>query len=198
MTDPKTLAVYASKATDYAALVAHPTDDPARATFIAALPKGGQVLDLGCGPGLSAAAMAQAGLLVTAIDPVPEMIALAEKQEGVTARIGTFEDVGPPASWDGIWANFSLLHAPRSHLPRHLAAIAAALRPGGRLHIGMKTGTGEARDKLGRRYTYVTEEELRSLLNDAGLTPVAQWTGRDKGLDGELAPWIILHAVRNA
>ena len=195
MSDAETLKVYAEQAEEYAAL----TDDvnaadPVLAAFIEALPKGGAVLDLGCGPGASAAQMAQAGLIVEAVDPVAEMVALAGRHPGVTARQASFDDIDAVAVYDGIWASFSLLHAPRADLPRHLAALTRALKPGGLFHIAVKTGTGETRDRLGRFYTYYTDAELSGLLETAGLTIMARRTGSGKGLDGTDAPYIAISA----
>ncbi|GFE51000.1 methyltransferase [Roseobacter cerasinus] len=195
MSDAETLKVYAAKAQDYASMVTDKAaKNPQLAAFIAALPEGGHVLDLGCGPGNSAAEMARAGLQVTAFDPVPEMVALAGQYPGVRARLAGFDDVTGHDLYDGIWANFSLLHAPRADMPRHLDAIAAALKPGGRFHIGMKTGRGAQRDPIGRLYTYYTDAELTGLLEDVGLTVTERTTGREKGLDGVEADWICLAA----
>ena len=195
MSDDETLKVYAAKAQDYADLVsAGDAENPLLTAFIAALPPGGSARDLGCGPGNSAARMADAGLKVTAFDPVPEMVALAAAHPHVDARVAGFDDVTGVALYDGIWANFSLLHAARSDMPRHLEALATALKPGGRFHIGMKTGTGEKRDPIGRLYTYYTDAELTGLLADVGLTVTDRTTGREKGLDGVEADWICLAA----
>ncbi|QUJ75768.1 class I SAM-dependent methyltransferase [Sulfitobacter albidus] len=190
--DDETLRVYATRTADYAKFAQ--IEDPHLATFIARLKPGAQVLDLGCGPGHAAAAMADAGLHPAATDAVAEMVALAARHPGVTARQMTFDQIAGEDLYDGIWANFSLLHAARADLPRHLSALHRALRPGGAFHIGMKTGTGTQRDAIGRRYTYVTEAELRGLLADAGFTVTAATTGRDKGLDGTYADWITLAA----
>ena len=195
MSDPETLGVYAAKAQEYADLTDNfNATDPRLAAFIQAMPEGGHVLDLGCGPGTSAAALARAGLTVTACDPVAEMVALASRHEGVTARMAGVDDLTGTDLYDGIWANFSLLHAPRAEMPQHLARIAAALKPGGRFHIGVKTGTGSARDTLGRFYTYYTEEELAGLLKDAGLTVFDRAEGTDPGLSGVPEHWICLAA----
>lgn len=196
--DDTTLSVYAVRAAEYAELTREAGEEPLLRAFIAAMPKGGAVLDLGCGPGHAAAAMAQAGLHVTATDAVPEMVALAATHPGVTAYQASFDEIDGAACHDGIWANFSLLHAQADDLPRHLAAIARALKPGGRLHIAMKTGTGARRDDLGRHYTYVTEHSLSQLLREAGLAPLTTTTGTDKGLDGKLAPWVAISAERPA
>lgn len=198
MTDPKTLSVYAEKAEDYAAMSAKvDKKDPSLRAFIAAMPKGGRVLDLGCGPGGSAALMAQSGSQVDAIDPVPEMIALAKAQPGVQARLGGFEDIEGTRLYDGIWANFSLLHAPRDIMPNHLTRISKALKEGGRFHIAVKTGTGAHRDSIGRLYTYYTETELTGLLADTGLSVMDRREGVSPGLSGEEAHWIALAATRD-
>lgn len=195
MSDPETLAVYATQSDHYAAL----TDDalrcdPLLAAFIDGLPKGAQVLDLGCGPGTAAAAMAAAGLNVHATDAVAEMITLAAQHTGVHAEVMTFDQITGTDIYDGIWANYCLLHAERTALPGILRALHTALRPQGKFHIAMKSGTGTKRDRIGRQYTYVTEAELRGLLADAGFTVNKMTTGRGKGLDGTYADWIALAA----
>ena len=195
MTDPQTLAVYAAKAKDYAELTQDAnTRDPMLNAFIADMPAAGRVLDLGCGPGASAAQMARAGLSVDAIDPVAEMVAMAEQHPGVRARQATFSDLADRAIYDGIWANFSLLHAPRHEIADHLARIKLALKPSARFHIAVKTGTGSHRDGVGRLYTYYTEAELTALLKTAGLDVFDRHEGSGKGLSGEEAHWIALAA----
>ena len=195
MSDPETLAVYDAQADDYVAMMAdEAANDPRIADFIAACPDGAPVLDLGCGPGHYAARMAKAGLRVTALDASAEMARRAGDLPGVTARHGRFEDVDAVDAYAGIWANFSLLHAPRADLPGHLARLRAALKPGGVLFLGMKTGTGEGRDDLGRFYAYYTREELEAQLTDAGFAPRRHWTGYGKGLAGQYSGWVVIDA----
>lgn len=199
MTDRETLDVYNAKADDYADLIGEAAAPSAQLeSFLDALPPNATLLDLGSGPGHAAAHFAQAGHSVTATDASASMIALAARHDGVTARQETFDDITGTDLYDGVWANFCLLHAERADLPRHLAAIATALKPGGVFHIGMKTGENMERDALGRRYTFVTEEELTALLTEAGLTPFTRWTGRDKGFAGTLDPWIVMQARKHA
>jgi SAM-dependent methyltransferase len=190
--DPKTLAVYDARATDYATKFDGGTKPGKHlARFITAMPAGGSVLDLGCGPGGAAAHMARAGLIVDAVDASTEMVRVADEINGVMARVATFDDVDADAIYDGVWANFSLLHATREALTRHLAAIARALKSAGLFHIGMKTGTGAARDQIERLYTYVGDSELTGLLATAGFEIMATDTGCDIGLAGTDDPWIV-------
>ncbi len=192
--DDETLRVYGEKAEEYRAMMADAPRDPLLETFIAALPARSHVLDLGCGPGMAAARMAVAGHAVDATDATPAMIALARQHPGVNAWLATFDDLTGSDIYDGIWANFSLLHAPRAAMPGHLATLRALLKPGGLFHIGMKAGSGEFRDSLGRLYSYYTEQELSDLIRDAGLTPFSSARGEDIGLSGEMAPWVAISA----
>ncbi|MBV1866011.1 MAG: class I SAM-dependent methyltransferase [Rhodobacteraceae bacterium] len=191
--DPETVALYDAKAADYELVQSDDSHAPLEA-FIEALPKGGTALDLGCGPANAAARMQERGLVVTAIDPSQKMAALAKRKFGVKVTVGSFDDVTGFAEYDGIWASFSLLHAPRADMPRYLDAIHRALKPRGIFYIGMKTGTGTKRDSLGRLYTYYTETELHDLLTSAGFTILNIRKGAGAGLDGVVAPWITMDA----
>ena len=122
------------------------------------------------------------------------MIEMADRHPAVTAKLATFEDVDGNAIYDGVWANFSLLHAPRAEMPDHLSKISRALKPGGRFHIAVKTGSGSHRDSIGRLYTYYTEEELTKLVENAGLSVFDRAEGVSAGLSGEDAHWICLAA----
>ncbi len=192
--DKQTLAVYDERAAEYADFTASAVEKTALVAFIAACPAKGSVLDLGCGPGRAAGAMQRAGLQVDATDASPEMIRLARAQPGVTVRQATFGDLDAQALYDGIWASFSLLHAARSALPGHLGAIARALRPGGILMLGMKLGSGEKRDSLGRLYAYYSETELDRHLRAAGLSPEKHDRWQGQGMTGQQEPYIAITA----
>lgn len=195
MTDAQTLRVYEENAREYAEKnKEYLASDPHLAAFINACPTGGHVLDLGCGPGISSAIMARGGLIVDAVDAAQNMVDLAGQQEGVNARKASFDEISGTGVYDGIWANFSLLHAPRSDFPRLLNLLHRALKPGGRFHIGMKLGIGSARDTIGRQYTYFEEDDLVKQLSDAGFTVISRAFGRGEGLDGKMSDWIVLAA----
>ena len=195
-TDPETLRVYAQQAQAYAQRFASSEPSDSLRAFIAALPPGARVLDLGCGPGQAAAYMQGAGLKVTATDASPEMVALA-RANGVEATRATFDDLDETARYDGIWANFSLLHAPRADFSRHLAALARALKPGGHLHLGLKTGTGEGRDRLGRFYTYHQPADVTAALASLGLSVQTRHEFSESGLAGPVEPGFVLLARKD-
>lgn len=194
MSDQETLQVYSDKAQEYADNFARSKPDRDLQAFIDGIPNGGSVLDFGCGPGNSAAMMNAAGLKAEATDACAEMVEMARDKFGVDARLATFNDLTEQDRYDGIWANFSLLHAPRADMPTHFANIKAALKPGGLLHLGLKLGKGEKRDRLGRLYTFFTQGELKNLLEAAGFEIEFTRKSSAKGLEGTAQPYTIIRA----
>ena len=197
MADTRTIDVYDIKARDYAKLVASSVPDMHLQAFIDLVSDGGKVLDLGCGPAAASAHMRAAGLLPDPVDASKKMVELANDTHKINARQATFEDICGTKVYDGVWANFSLLHAPRAKLPLHLTALSTALKPLGVFHIGMKTGQGEKRDRIGRKYTYVSVDELHDLLSEADLMVNYTDEGVGVGLDGSEAPWVVCRAIKH-
>jgi len=194
MTDAKTIATYNASAADYANRFSRTEPDGDLQRFIDAIPKGGLVLDWGCGPGNSGAMMQAAGLKAEAIDASEKMVELAQTKYGLNAKHASFADLDRIDYYDGIWANFSLLHAPRADMDNHLQAAHRALKQGGLLHIGLKLGSGEKRDSMERKYTYFQEDELENLLTDAGFSIAFSRTDTMKGMVGLDEPFIIINA----
>lgn len=196
MADARTIATYDAKAADYADLVASDAPDKTLQSFIDLMPPGGHVLDLGCGPGAASAHMRDAGLVPDPVDASTGMITLAKDKFALDARLASFDDITGDAVYDGVWANFSLLHAPREDLSRHLKALSKATKHGGIIHIGMKTGVGVERDAINRLYTYVTVEELKTLLDKAGYEVTSVKEGKEAGMAGTIDPFVIMRAKK--
>ena len=190
-TDAETIAVYNARSEDYAKTNNGEAKLPELLSFIGQLGPKAHVLDLGGGPGHMAKTMMDAGHIVDAVDASPEMVALAQKA-GIPARVARFEDIDTHHEYDAIWASFSLLHAPRNLFPSLVSRLVRALKPGGLFYIGMKLGTGEHRDKIGRLYSYFSEVELLAHLTDAGLIHPEVTRGTSKGLSGEEAQHITI------
>lgn len=197
MTDDQTRAVYDARAQAYADRFHSEKAGRHLTDFLALVPAGGNVLDWGCGPGMHAAQMIAAGFRVRGEDASAEMVALARDTNRIDAHQRAFDDLAAVSAFDGIWANFSLLHAPRDRMDRHLGAAAAALRPGGAFHIGLKTGTGARRDRLGRFYTFYSPKDLRARLAAAGLAVLAEDFGEEAGFAGPVEPWMVMLARKD-
>jgi len=99
--------------------------------IIAASP-GREVLDVGCGTGISARLFQAAGCQVLGVDPDPRMAELA-RQGGTEVEVAKFED------WDPGGRTFDAVIAAQSwHWVDRVAGAAkaaAVLRPGGRLAV---------------------------------------------------------------
>ena len=188
--DRETIAVYDAKADDYTKAFSHKGIGSAMQSFMDAMPAEGKVLDLGCGPGRHAKILSEHGFNVCATDASAAMVENARSLGGFKVEQSTFNDLSADNVYDGIWANFSLLHAPREDFPTYVASIAKALKPTGVFHLGMKLGSGEERDGLGRRYSYFTAEEFRAFLTAEGFTILNETLGEGKGLAGTVDPWI--------
>ncbi|WP_299900497.1 class I SAM-dependent methyltransferase [uncultured Ruegeria sp.] len=193
MTDERTIKAYTNKVAEYLKIPLPPEQLEARQAFADAVGAGGYVLDLGSGPGSDSSFLMRKGLKVRALDATPAFVEHA-RVNGVDAHLGTFDDVTETAEYDGIYASFSLLHAPRADFPRHLQSIHKALKPGGQLFLGMKLGTGEHRDDLDRYYTYYTESEIEDALKKAGFTIDCAVHGIGKGLAGSYDGYVLVFA----
>ena len=189
--DPATLEFYAREAAAYGRRSDGIGVSKALVAFLALIPKGGHVLDLGCGTGRDTQAILEAGFEVTALDGSPQMAAEAEKRIGRPVLVMLFDEMIFERRFDGIWASASLLHVPRAGLPDVLSRVHAALKPGGLIEAGFKSGNAEGRDKLGRYYNYLDAEELAPLFRAGG-----SWSsldlkiGRGKGYDGTETGWV--------
>ena len=169
--DDATLAFYAETAERYAERDVAGRERDTVGAFAERLDPGATVLDFGCGGGWAAAALHGRGFDVHAIDGCAELAAIASRSLPRPVRVVSFEDFDDVEAHDGIFANGTLHHLTREALPGVLARIARALKPGGLLYASFKAGDGAERDSLGRLYTYVSEAQLRDLIDGTpGLT----------------------------
>ena len=192
--DIKTLQVYETQSSKYLENVKKDHPSKTLKYFAANLPKKSNVLDYGCGPGLSAEYLANLGHSVIAFDASKNMLELVPKHERIKSYQATFDTFSENEIFDGIWASFSLLHAKRRDFPHLLTSIKRALKPYGLFSIGLKLGAGEKRDKLGRRYTFVSQNELDQLLKSSGFNVFDHILGKDVGLDGVMSEWVFAYA----
>jgi SAM-dependent methyltransferase len=137
MSDPKSVvrAGYEALGNAY-----RPTGDAAptesRAWFLeqalARIPAGGDVLELGCGPGWDAIALAE-GRRYTGVDLSRTMLALArERVPSGTFIEGDLTTVQlPGAAFDAVVSLYVFGHVPSTEHLRAYASIASWLRPGG-------------------------------------------------------------------
>lgn len=193
MADDATLAFYATHAADYVRDNPGQPDQPGARllAFMNALGPAVCVLELGSGSGRDAAAMLARGFAVEATDASPELAAQAEQRLGRPVRILRFDQLEAQASYDGVWASASLLHAPAAELTDDLRRIHAAMRPGGLFTASFKAGTGEGRDSFGRYYNYPEPDTLLTHYRAAAdWTAVQLETAMGSGYDRQPTQWL--------
>lgn len=190
MVDKQTIKAYDSNVDTYKKMVSKLPDLEPLQAFIAELPQGALVLDWGSGPGYLANRMRQAGLKPVCSDASAEMVAAAQQDFGLEARQEPFSALQAVSLYQGIWANFSLLHAERADFPQHIAAAATALVPSGVFYLALKSGSGVARDDLGRLYAYYTQAELEDIIRTYGLHVIHTFTGHSAGMSGKPENWV--------
>ena len=195
--DNSTLAYYDTQAANYATRAADHTAQAPLEEFVAAVPSGGDVLDFGCGAAWAAAHFRDNGLNVTALDGSAGLAAEARARYGIDVTVAPFESLDAISAFDRIWASFCLLHVPRAQMSGHLLRLATALRPGGVLYLGLKEGTGERIDPLGRHYTYFAQDEISDLLKAAGFGPARITAYSAPGMEGKDEPCLHIFANRD-
>lgn len=174
--DERTLQFYRQNARSYADWAKAPSTR--LKGFLALLPPGGAILELGCGAGNHAAVILAEGFSLHATDGSPEMAAIASQRLGHPVEAMRFDELDAQEAYDGVWASACLLHVPREDLAGILGRIHRALKPSGVFYASYKMGDGDGRDSLGRYYNYPPRRWLDATYASAG-------------------PWITLSADNN-
>ncbi|MFE2492704.1 class I SAM-dependent methyltransferase [Streptomyces scopuliridis] len=195
MTEPSYLAAvresYDTVAADYTKRVKTPAElDPLSRAMLAAFAEvartadRGPVADLGCGPGLVTAHLADLGVSAFGIDLSPKMIELARQAHpSLNFTVGSMtalpirdEELG------GILAYYSTHHTPPELLPVVFAEFHRTLAPGGHLMVAGYVGDDEhlrpTRAYGGHPVSYESHllpaDRIVGLLDRAGLVVTAR------------------------
>lgn len=146
----------------------------------------GPTLDVGCGPGRLAVALARRGVPVLGVDVAAGAVALARARGALVLRRSVFD----PLPGEGRWRHLLLVDGnvgiggdPRALLAR----VHSLLAPAGRLHVEVEpvdvdqVAVVEVEDDRGRvsapfRWARLGAEALRRRGRAAGLYEVADWS----------------------
>jgi ubiquinone/menaquinone biosynthesis C-methylase UbiE len=113
--------------------------DRLRRQLLDGLPADGAIVDVGCGTGTLAIALAAGGAHVTGVDPDAQVLALARAKPGADAvqwREGSATALPlPDATADRVVMSLMLHHLGPDARRAALAEARRVLRPGARLHI---------------------------------------------------------------
>jgi len=139
---------------------------------------GGLVLDLGCGSGEDAPALASMGLRYAGLDISAGLLDLTRRVPPLAGRavLGDLRSLPfAGAAFDAVWADGSVHHVTKPEMRGVAAEVARVLKTGGNfalsVALGMTDGylAGEDGVEGKRWYSYFEPDELRAILRRAGI-----------------------------
>jgi len=157
-----------------------------REYFLKHIPKHGNILDLGCGPGRDAAYFTNKGYRVLGVDNSPEMIEFATLL-APNARFRTMDmtDWDLFEEFDGVWCDSAIFLIKKKQVKAVLENIAHVLT--GILCINVKKGDSEGiymdeRYGVEKYLALYQEKELKKILQKSGFKIIK--TEYSKGIPG--------------
>jgi SAM-dependent methyltransferase len=159
-------------------------------SFLKVIPKGGKILDAGCGSGRDSIYFKREGYIVVAFDYSEALVKLASNLIGSPVLHMSFKDVVFIEEFDGIWACASLCHVPKNEMQGVIAKLAKALKPDGILYASFKYGDKEEFRK-GRLFSDYTESTFQELIEKiSSLKIVKHWKTADVRPDRKDEYWL--------
>ena len=151
------------------------------------LPIGAHILDVGCGSGVKAKYFIEHGMKVTGIDISDKLLEIA-KREAPNAEfkeLSMFDLDMMPETFDGVFAQASLLHIPKKDAGEVVKKMTGRLTRNGLLYIAVKEKREDKPEEevakendygyeYERFFSYFTMDELEQYLTEAGLKIVSK------------------------
>lgn len=125
------------------------------------IPKGGRILDAGCGSGRDSKYFIDNGYIVDSFDASPNIALSASQYIKQNVHIMRFQDLYKENLYDGVFACASLLHVPDSELRSCIEKCINALKNDGVLYASFKLGSTAMADKHGRYFNNMDENRFK-------------------------------------
>lgn len=178
-----TIRFYDEHAADYVRATVGVNMETLYEPFLSRIPKGGRILDAGCGSGRDSRAFLDRGYSVVSIDASQKMVDATTQLTDQQAHLVAFQEISFSDEFDGIWACASLLHVPSIELTDVFGKLVSALRSSGVAYASFKEGHGERRHD-GRLFTDMDEPGITALVGGiAGLELLLLWHTDDQRSD---------------
>lgn len=192
----KTIDYYNKHAEEFTASTFEVDMESLYRPFLAELPGGTRIFDVGCGSGRDTLVFKNKGYHVDAIDYSEELVKKATRLTDIPIKLQSFYEIDADEAYDGIWACASLLHCERSRLAEVLEKMVQALKPNGVIYMSFKYGDSD-REKDGREFTDLNEQQAQELLAQFDqVSLVQQWITVDKRPERE-EQWLNLLLKKN-
>ena len=186
----KTIRYYNENAGEFAANTVGANMEYHQERFCEWLPKGGLILDFGCGSGRDTKYFMSQGYRVEALDGSEELCRMASGFTGIEVQHRYFYELDEEDRYDGIWACSSILHLPIDELKEVFPKMAKALGNQGVVYASFKYGEFEG-ERNERYFTDLNEERLHRLADEAGVFIVEEtWITPDVRSGREEEKWL--------
>ena len=175
----KTINYYEKKAEIYFAGTKDIEFVDVQSRFLSYLPKGGFILDYGCGSGRDTKYFISKGYKVDATDGSEKLCEIASENTGIKVRQMFFSELDIDSKYDGIWACASILHLEKDELRNVMVKMIKAVKPGGYIYASFKYGNYEGY-RSDRYFTDFTKESFCEFIKDvSGIKLVEEWISKD-------------------
>jgi len=155
--------------------------------FMKELPQGGRVLDVGCGSGTKSKYFSDHGFRVVGIDISDGLLDIARREvsEAEFRELSMTDLDAMIETFDGVFAQASLLHIPKKDAGEVVKKMAKRLVPGGLLYIAVKEVRADKPEEgvlkendygydYERFFSFFTMAELEQYIQDVGLQVISK------------------------
>lgn len=147
------------------------------------------ILDFGCGPGRDLVTFSKLGHIAVGLEGSARFASMARDHSGCEVWHQDFLALDlPEGRFDGVFANASLFHVPKSELARVLGELRIALKPRGVLFSSNPRGDDTEGWNHGRYGAWHSPLAWQRFLADAGFDEILHYY-RPPGLPREQQPW---------
>ena len=172
--------------------------------FLKFLKKNSSILDLGCGSGRDTKVFSRKRFHVTGIDLSSNMIKSARKNEK-NAEFKVMDMLSlkfRSNSFDAVWANGSLLHISKKHLPKALREVRKVIKKDGIFYLSLKKGTGEMMqpderyNSVVKFWSFYSKKEIETYLKKSGFKVIKSSINK-RNSSYSTHPWISVFCRKN-
>ena len=182
----RTIEYYNENAQSYYELTAYVDMSPLCDRFLRYVTPGGKIIDIGSGSGRDIKYFLSKGYEAEGIDASSELCRISN-EHGLKVENLTIQDWNPKESYDGIWANASLVHVPVKEVETFFVKAKRFLQKEGAIFASMKVGLQTDYDERGRYFCMFDESTMGAILKrHPDLKLVDQWHSQDRLARGDV------------